>query len=282
MKLLVTGATGFIGNYVIQELLNRNIEVIATSTNQEKAHKLSWFSKVVYLPYQIKGKDTQDLYEYFGRPNKIIHLAWTGLPNYTQLFHIEENLWNDYFFLKNIMENGCKDLTITGTCFEYGLIEGCLNEETIPNPQNVYAIAKDSLRKFLSELQKHTAFDFKWVRLFYMYGKGQAQNSLIPQLEKVLANNETIFNMSGGEQVRDYMKVEEVAQKIVAIALQNNTQGIINCATGKPVKVKDFVKQYLQTKNKNIQLNLGYYPYSKIEPMSFWGDVNKINSIENV
>lgn len=279
MKVLVTGATGFIGNYVIEELLNNNIEVVATSTNIEKAKTCSWFANTKYISYQIKGKDERNLFEYFDKPDAIIHLAWEGLPNYAEAFHFEKNLFNDYFFIKNLIENGLQNLTISGTCFEYGMVEGCLKEDLLTTPDNAYALAKDTLRKFLFELQKKQKFALKWVRLFYMYGKGQAKNSLIAQLDSAIGNNETTFNMSGGEQERDYLKIEEVAKNLVAIALQNNIQGIINCSSGKPIKVKDFVQQYLEKNQKKIDLNLGFYPYSKIEPMSFWGDNSKLNTI---
>ena len=114
-----------------------------------------------------------------------------------------------------------------------------------------------------------------------MYGRGQSPNSLLSQLDRALAMNEPVFNMSGGEQERDYLPVEKVAANIVKIALQQAVRGIINCCSGKPVKVKDFVGDYLKERKMDIQLNLGYYPYSDYEPMSFWGDNKKLTTIKN-
>ena len=85
--------------------------------------------------------------------------------------------------------------------------------------------------------------------------------------------------MTGGEQLRDFMPVEEVASSIVRIALQNQVTGVINCCSGKPVKLKDFVGSYLNERNKKIALNLGYYPYPDYEPMAFWGDNVKLKTI---
>ena len=85
--------------------------------------------------------------------------------------------------------------------------------------------------------------------------------------------------MSGGEQVRDYLPVEKVAEYIAAIALQHSVEGIINCCSGKPVTVKELVENYLAEKHKNIALNLGHYPYPDYEPMRFWGDNKKLKSI---
>jgi nucleoside-diphosphate-sugar epimerase len=280
MKILVTGATGFISNYVIAELLKKNIEVIATSTNAKKAKTFDWYSNVHYIPFNLKQFDSSVSYfEYFEKPDVLIHLAWEGLPNYKEPFHVEENLPRHFNFLKNLITNGLKDINITGTCFEYGMKQGCLTEEMECNPTNAYAIAKNELRIALEKLQKGFNFEFKWVRLFYMYGKGQSANSLFSQLDKAIENNEAVFNMSGGEQERDYLKVEEVAENIVNITLQKNVTGIINCCSGVPIKIKDFVTAYLNEKHKKITLNLGFYPYIDYEPMRFWGDRNKLNRI---
>ncbi len=281
-KVLVTGATGFIGNYVIDELLKRNCTIIASSSNIEKAKEKKWFPQVNYIPFDFKDfNDSINYYDYFDRPDLMIHLAWEGLPNYKASFHTEVNLPRHYSFLANLIRNGLPDLTVTGTCFEYGMQEGCLTEEMEARPANAYAIAKDSLRMQLEQLQKQKAFHLKWVRLFYMYGEGQNPNSLLSQLDRALANDEKIFNMSGGEQVRDYLPVEKVAEYIVAIALQKNITGIINCSSGKGITVKQFVQNYLIEKSKSISLNLGYYPYADYEPMSFWGDDGRLKKIIN-
>ena len=120
-KVLVTGATGFIGHHVIQELLKNNVEIIATSSNIEKAKKFSWFNKVSYieLDFNDLNKST-NYFKYFGKPDLLIHLAWEGLPNYKSDFHLVDNLPKHKLFLKNIIDNGLNNLTVTGTCFEIG------------------------------------------------------------------------------------------------------------------------------------------------------------------
>ncbi len=279
-KILVTGATGFIGNYVIKELLLQDCMVIATSADQSKAMQADWYANVHYIPFDLKAfENNVDLYTFFGEPTAMIHLAWEGLPNYKEAFHIEENLPRHYAFLTNMINNGLKDLLVTGTCFEYGMQEGCLSEDMETRPANPYAAAKDQLRQQLELVATGKDIHFKWVRLFYMYGKGQGANSLFSQLDRALANGETVFNMSGGEQERDYLPVEVVAANIVTIALQNKVEGIINCCSGKPVAVKDLVQEYLTEKKQTIKLNLGFYPYTNYEPMRFWGDNNKLKTI---
>ena len=282
MKILVTGATGFIGNHLIKELLkNKSFEVIATSRNLNKAKKFDWFTKVQYIEYNINSNIPEDLYKFFDKPDKVLHLAWEGLPNYKDLIHIEKNLINHYQFIKNLIEGGLKDITTTGTCLEYGMKNGCLSENTNTNPSNSYAIAKDTLRNFILELNKKFDFNHQWIRLFYMYGEGQSEKSLISLLDKAIENQDKEFNMSGGEQLRDYLHISEVVKNIISIVNQNiYTNQIINCCSGRPISIRNLVEKYLQEKNYQLQLNLGFHPYPTYEPMSFWGNSSKLLKIK--
>ena len=277
-KVLVTGATGFIGNYVIEELQKHEVEIIATSSNQDKAEQYTWFENVKFIEFDFNHFDSlTNYFLYFNQPDILIHLAWEGLPNYTSSFHTEVNLPRHKALLENLICNGLKNITITGTCLEYGMQQGCLSEAMPALPSNNYAIAKNELRKYIEKLQQQFTFSFKWPRLFYMYGKGQNENSLLSQLDKALQNEDAVFNMSGGEQIRDYLPVSKVAEYVVHIALQNKIEGIINCCSGIPISVKDFVETYLKPVGKTIKLNLGYYPYTDYEPMHFWGSIKKLN-----
>jgi nucleoside-diphosphate-sugar epimerase len=276
-KVLVTGATGFIGPYVIAALQNAGCAVVATSSSELTACTKSWFGSVQYFPLNFGQLDDAVNYQqYFGNPDAVIHLAWEGLPNYKESFHIEENLPRHIAFLNNLVQHGQKNITVTGTCLEYGLQEGCLSEALPAAPVTAYATAKDMLRKQLEQLQQQYAFELKWVRLFYMYGAGQNPNSLLSQLNKALRDGDAVFNMSGGEQVRDYLPVETVAEYLVHIILQRQVTGIINCCSGKGIAVKAFVENYLKENAKMIMLNTGYYPYTDYEPMNFWGDDTKL------
>jgi nucleoside-diphosphate-sugar epimerase len=279
MKVLITGATGFIGTHVINELINNyQYEIIATSSDINKARSFEWFPHVQYYEYNINDEH-ENSFKYFQKPDLMIHLAWQGLPNYKDLFHFEKSLYFNYSFVKSMIKQGLKSVTVTGTCFEYGMQNGALKEDSETIPDNPYAVAKDTFRKFLEQLQKKMNFDFKWVRLFYMYGKGQSPSSILSQLDRALKNGDSVFNMSGGEQLRDYLPVEKVAEYLVKSALQDRVSGIINCCSGIPVSIRNLVENYLEEKQKKIILNLGYYPYPDYEPMEFWGDNRRLKTI---
>jgi len=280
MRVLVTGATGFIGNYVVRESLKQGHQVVTTSRNSEKARTYEWFPQVQYIPYDLNVVQ-DDLFQLFREPEVVIHLAWEGLPNYKEMFHLERNLPNNYLFLKNMIEHGLKSLVVTGTCSEYGMQSGALNEYLEAKPNNPYALAKDCLRKFLEQLQKKIDFDLKWIRLFYMYGMGQNPNSILSQLGAAIEKGDKVFDMSGGEQLRDYLPVERVAEYIVKISMQDKVTGIINCCSGVAISIRKLVEDFLADKNKTIELNLGFYPYPDHVPMAFWGDSAKLNKILN-
>jgi nucleoside-diphosphate-sugar epimerase len=279
-KVLVTGSTGFIGNLVIKELLNKGYCVIATSSSVETAKRFDWFQDVVYKELNFTSLDANiNYFTFFEQPDCLIHLAWEGLPNYKSSFHVVDNLPRHLLFLNNMLQNGLKDLTVAGTCLEYGMLEGCLSEEMDVCPIVSYAIAKNMLRNELEKVCEHQSACFKWLRLFYMYGRGQNSNSLFAQLEKALENHESVFNMSGGEQERDFLPIDKMVNSIVTIALQKEVVGVINCCSGQPIKVKRLVKNILSEKGATLKLNLGFYPYTDYEPMSFWGDNTKLKKI---
>ena len=282
MKVLVTGATGFIGSHLIRELLkSKSNQIVTTSRSINKAKKSDWFSKVEYIEYDFNEGTSENLYDFFGKPDQLIHLAWEDLSDYSSPSHIDVILPNHCEFIESMVVGGLKDVVVTGTCFEYGMIEGCLSEDIDTKPENPYAVAKDSLRKFIVNLQKKHSFVYKWIRLFYMYGDGQSKTSLMYLLDKTIQDKNKVFNMSGGEQLRDFLPIDEVVRNISLITKQNShLNQVVNCCSGKPISVKNLVEHYLEEKKYKIRLNLGFYPYPDYEPMRFWGCNLKLKEIQ--
>lgn len=268
MKILVTGATGFIGRHILIELLKYDVEIIATYYSNKG--EFSTASKVHWLHFDI-SQSSDNIFSELGEPDVLIHLAWSGLPNFNSPHHYEVELFNQYAFLKKMVLGGLKSVVITGTCFEYGMQSGSLSADIETKPNNSYGFSKDILRKQLEYLQFKYEFKVTWARLFYMYGEGQSKTSLLPQLHKAVLNNKKTFKMSGGEQLRDYLPVAEVAKQLVLLAQQIKNIGVVNICSGEPKSVRCLVEQWIEENQWSIELELGYYPYPDYEPMAFWG-----------
>jgi nucleoside-diphosphate-sugar epimerase len=269
MRILVTGATGFIGRHVVRNLLDDGYSVLAQTT------KLSLHNKGIntnchFVCFNLEQHVSEEVINELKKCEKVIHLAWAGLGNFKDLRHIEDHLMCQYGFIKRLVSNGLTDITITGTCLEYGLQNGSISVSDKTDPIVSYAIAKDSLRRFLVLLQTIYSFDLKWIRLFYMYGEGQSEKSLLSQLKKALNDGDESFPMSPGDQLRDYLPVEEVAKRVIQISLENRS-GEFHCSSNKPISVLNLVKNFLSLEKRNIEIRTHEFPYNDYEPIAFWG-----------
>jgi nucleoside-diphosphate-sugar epimerase len=278
MNILVTGATGFIGNHVVGQLIDRGHRVTAVARNPERAAAAAWFGKANFIAADIHDPAMVERL----RPtdfDAVTHLAWPGLPNYKSLYHLEQTLPAECRFLKALVAGGVPQLLVTGTCFEYGLSSGCLDESTAAEPVTPYGVAKNTLRCYLEALRVEHPFRLQWARLFYMYGKGQHPKSLLAQLDAAIDREDTVFDMSGGEQLRDYLPVETMAAHLASLVEHPAFHGTINLCSGTPVSVRRLVEQHIARRGASIRLNFGHYPYPDYEPMAFWGNTGKLQTI---
>jgi len=272
MKIVVTGATGFIGQHVLNRLSQESIDITATGRNSKNWNGIGKFVEMdlAEIPSEPYAK--------LGRPDILLHLAWEGLPNYHSLHHFETELPRQYSFLKSMIMAGLPRLVVVGTCLEYGMQNGPLSETLTPNPTTSYGFAKNVLRNQLEYLTaKSKRTELTWARLFYLWGEGQAPTSIYPKLSAAVARNELFFEMSCGEQIRDYLSAIKVADHLVRLSLLNQGAGIVNVCSGRPISIRRLVESWLKKNEWNIQLKFGSYPYPNYEPMAFWGDANKLN-----
>lgn len=281
MKVLVTGATGGLGRLIIPILLKNGYDVVATSKSIDKARGLDFFNDVTYIPFDIgtSSSTTTNLFNYFQQPDSVIHLAWDKLDDYRNNDHLTTILEQHKAFAFNLINNGLKDFNGIGTCYEYGLKEGELEENAECIPVLPYPQAKLALKQYIDFLSNSYSFTFKWIRVFYIFGEIYGRKNLYTHLLSAINNNEKVFNMSYGEQIRDFLTPIEIAENIVMVSKQIKVCGIINCCSGKPVVLKEYITEFLNKNNYHIQLNLGYYPYVNYEPMNTWGSAKKINTI---
>ena len=157
----------------------------------------------------------------------MIYLAWGNLNNFNSDLHIKKELPKHYANINKLAKIGMKNILLSGTCFEYKKKEGIMNENSKIDPSTKYGLAKDKLRKKLNILKKIYKFKLSWMRIFYIYGHKRDNNNLWSQLikfSKIKKNKK--FNMSSGEQFRDYIHVKDLSKNIVSIALKKKLWSI--------------------------------------------------------
>lgn len=274
----MTGATGFVGRHLVQELLSHNYHVTVVSRDLASAKKMPWFNRVVFLSRDIYK---EAIFSDENPPDVLIHLAWSGLPNFQGSFHITENLPNEINFLRSVIDAGVTRLIVAGTCLEYGMQHGPLIEESETKPSTPYGLAKDTIRKSLELIQADHSFNLQWARLFYMYGEGQNPKSLLSQLDAAIDSQQEIFHMSKGDQLRDYLYIGDVAKRFLYLVEHPEISGVINFCSGVPRAVHDLVLEHCKKRGASIQLNRGFYPYPEYEPMAFWGVTKKLDQFTN-
>jgi len=268
----VTGVTGFLGRHVVAELERQSLEPVLVDREVPPAPD---GRRALAIDIHAAGDDAFDR---MGRPDVVIHLAWGGLPNYQSSHHFDREAPAHFRFLNQLLVSGLRHLVVTGTCYEYGMQSGPLGEELEAKPVTAYGLGKDLLRRQLERAVTYTGASLTWARLFYPYGEGQAPNSLWPQLKRAAESGQPTFDMSAGEQLRDYLPVEDVARYIVALA-QTDGCGIVNICSGTPTSIRSLVERWIRENGWSIALNLGRYPYPEYEPMAFWGDPQKLRRV---
>ncbi len=145
-------------------------------------------------------------------------------------------------------------------------------------PTTEYGKGKLLLYEKFSELSNTSFINLKWLRLFYMYADDQPERTLWGQLLKAYLAGQKEFNMSQGNQVRDYLHADTVADMIIRCCLQNQVYGIINVGSGRQTKVIELVQKFIDERHITIKLNKGFYPYPTYEPFAFWANIEKIGS----
>ena len=276
--IAVVGASGFIGRHVLTALRHYDVDVLATATAVEHLADVSGLARVENIDIH---EPADEAFARLGRPDAVIHLAWAGLPNYRSLHHIETELPAQFRFLCALIRQGLAQITVIGTCFEYGMQSGPLAEQLPCAPTNSYGYAKNALHQQLAFFKARHPFVLQWLRLFYTFGPGQSASSLHRQLQTAIDGGSDSFDMSGGEQLRDYLAVGDVARHIAQLALGAGDCGTVNVCSGRPVSVRSAVEEWIRERDATLKLNLGVYPYPDYEPMAFWGNDSKLRLLSD-
>lgn len=282
MIIYITGSTGFIGKNLTEELIKKKYNLVKISRRKEKIKKKENIKLInLDLYSEDYNKNINNFLKKikFKKNDILIHLAWKSLNDFSNDDHLNKIFFKDIFFLKKVIDHGLNRVIVSGTCLEYGLREGKLKETHKVNPIVSYAISKNLVRKFLQSYVKIKNFNYQWLRIFYIKDPDKIKNNLFYQLNDSIRNKAKSFNMSHGNQLRDFINLSEISRLIIQCIKKPKVRGIINCCSGNPIKVKKLISEEIKKKKSNLKLNFGYYKVPRYEPMNFWGDTQKMKKL---
>lgn len=275
MRVLVTGASGFIGSHVTRQLIHSGHEVAALTSPDKPSWRLRDVSGAFRaIPRRIHAIQA-DLDDF--KPQIALHLAWYAEPG--QYLTSPRNvpmLIDSLGLLQALITAGCEQIVMVGTCAEYDTAPGWLHEDGPTRPETIYAAAKLSLGLMGAPLAAAAGVGFTWARLFYLYGPYEDERRLVPALIKTLLKGET-FKATAGEQVRDYLHVEDVAAALCALALGHHS-GVFNLSSGVPVTVGGLMETVAAHIQGGGAIQFGALPYREWEPRFICGDNRRLRA----
>ena len=271
MKILVTGANGYLGQGIVRSILNNGHCVVATDFNtqfvDERAERIACNLFEVDNPYS-----------FFGEPDVLLHLAWRdGFVHYSSA-HIED-LPKHYAFIKKMVDGGIQQVAVMGSMHEIGFFEGSINESTPCHPTTPYGIAKNTLRDLTQMLCKQKNIVFQWLRGYYIVGNSKFGSSIFSKITAAVDEGKTEFPFTLGQNQYDFIDYPDFCAQVAAVVGQKNEQGIINICSGKPEKLADRVERFIKENDYRIKLQYGAFPDRPYDSKAIWGNDTKIRKI---
>lgn len=271
MKILITGANGYLGRGIVKHVLKYGHEVIATDfkiKNEDKG----------VITKECNLFEIEKPFEYFDKPDVLVHLAWRDGFVHNSDAHILD-LPNHYKFIKNMCESGIKQIAVMGSMHEIGFYEGCIKEDTICHPMSLYGISKDALRNIVQQIAKQNNVIYQWLRGYYIVGNSQYGNSVFSKITAAELEGKETFPFTTGQNQYDFIDYEDFCKQVAAAVSQNSINGIINICSGKPEKLSDRVERFIKENNYSIKLKYGEFPDRPYDSKAVWGDSSKIDEI---
>lgn len=268
MRVLVTGASGFVGRWAVDALVARGAEVLAVSRQPRPVARAETIACDLLDPAAARKLLAET------RPDAILHLAWT--VEHGKFWTTPENL--DWAAATLGLMRAAQDAVVsrfvgTGTCFEYDWPENadCDETETPARPTTLYAVAKDSVRRIGMEWG---GLPFAWARLFYLYGPDEHPDRLVASIARRLARCERA-PMSQGLAIRDFMHVADAGAALAAVALSDLT-GPVNIATGEAASIRDIAGTLARAARRPDLLGVGDLPDRAGDPPRIVGAVRRL------
>lgn len=271
LKILVTGANGYLGQGIVRSILNNGHCIVATDFNtqfvDERAERIACNLFEVDNPYS-----------FFGEPDVLLHLAWRdGFVHYSSA-HIED-LPKHYAFIKKMVDGGIQQVAVMGSMHEIGFFEGSINESTPCHPTTPYGIAKNALRDLTQMLCKQKNIVFQWLRGYYIVGNSKFGSSIFSKITAAVDEGKTEFPFTLGQNQYDFIDYPDFCAQVAAVVGQKNEQGIINICSGKPEKLADRVERFIKENGYRIKLQYGAFPDRPYDSKAIWGNDTKIRKI---
>jgi dTDP-6-deoxy-L-talose 4-dehydrogenase (NAD+) len=277
-KVLVTGASGYIGRHVTAELLRHGFSVIANDIRRDTEN-----TGAVYSDLDIFSGGP-DMFEAFGKPDLLIHMAWEQGFVHGSPVHMER-LSQHYRFLKNMAEGGLGSIAVMGSMHEVGFFEGEIGADVPCRPLSLYGVSKNALRQAMVIEAERLGFDLYWLRGFYIYGDDARASSVFAKITQAAKEEKKEFPFTSGKNKYDFIHIGELARQIVSAATQrlrgieSPVTGIINTCSGKPIPLAEQVESFIRENGFDIKLNYGTFPDRPYDSKAVWGDAALIRHI---
>ncbi len=271
-RVLVTGATGFIGRNAIVPLIAREYEVHAVCSKPSVGTQDVHWHRADLLDNREVGALLKAL-----RPTHLLHFAWYAEPG--KFWKSPQNyrwLESSIGLLQHFRESGGQRVVMAGTCAEYDWNFGYCSEFVTPcRPATPYGVCKNALQETLRSYGDQTALSCAWGRIFFLYGPHEHPAKLVSSVITSLLQGKRA-NCTHGAQVRDFMHVEDVASAFVAL-LDSDVQGSVNIATGRPISLGDVVLAVADHLGARERVNFGAIPAPENDPPLLVGDNRRLS-----
>ena len=271
MKIVVTGANGYLGQGIVNELLNRGHFIVATDFKKKKKKKKK--KKI-----ECNLFEEESPYQLFDEPDVLLHLAWRDGFVHNSNAHIDD-LPKHFAFLKKMAESGIKKIAVMGSMHEIGFFEGSIKENTPCNPMSLYGVSKNALREITELIAKQHNIMYQWLRGYYIVGNSQFGCSIFSKITAAEKEGKSEFPFTMGQNQWDFLNYEDFCKQVAATVSQDEIDGVINICSGHPEKLADRVEQFIKENHYSIKLKYGAFPDRPYDSKAVWGDDCKIQKI---
>jgi nucleoside-diphosphate-sugar epimerase len=264
--ILVTGGTGFVGRHVVRLLLTAGTRLkLVVRSNRKFELPASLAKCSLVTTADLFAEDETWWARTCSGVDSIVHLAWYVEPGTYLSSPLNLScLAGTLAMARGAAQAGVARIVGAGTCAEYDMNAGLLTAETPLRPKTLYAASKAAAFMLLDEWTRLHQIAFAWCRLFYLHGDGEHPSRLVPFLHSRLSAGLTA-ELSSGEQVRDFINVEDAAQQIADICMGDET-GVFNICSGVPVTVRQMAERIADGYGRRDLLGFGMRPNNALDP----------------